>query len=130
MYILAGKNKALTTSVEGAEDDEKSAVNQFKEKNISNSDIIIALAASGKTPFTVKVVQEANKIGALTIGISNNLKSKLLTESKIKIFIDSGKEVLAGSTRLAAGTTQKICLNLISTMVMAKLGRVKKGRKC
>ena len=128
LFIIAGKNKALTTSVEGAEDDIISAVSQFKEKNVNKSDILIALAASGDTPFTVQIVKEARKIGSLTIGISNNLRGKLLSESEFNIFLDSGKEVLAGSTRLAAGTTQKICLNLISTMVMAKLGRVKQGR--
>ena len=81
LFIIAGKNKALTTSVEGAEDDIISAVSQFKEKNVNKSDILIALAASGDTPFTVQIVKEARKIGALTIGISNNPKGKLLSES-------------------------------------------------
>lgn len=127
-YIIAGGKKSLTEPIEGAEDDVTSAIQQFKEKKVTKSDVIIALAASGNTPFTLQVVKDARKIGAFTVVISNNLSGKLLLEGQCPIYLESGKEVLAGSTRLAAGTSQKICLNLITTMVMAKLGRVKLGR--
>ena len=76
LFLIAGKDKALTTSVEGAEDDKKSAVSQLKENNVSKSDIIIALASSGRTPFTIKIVKEARKIGALTILVEPHLLSK------------------------------------------------------
>lgn len=127
-YIIAGREKSLTESIENAEDDVYDALEQIKKKKISKFDVIIALAASGNTPFTLKVVNEAKKIGALTVGISNNKNGTLLSKCECSIFLESGKEVLAGSTRLAAGTTQKICLNLLSTLVMTRLGRVSLGR--
>ena len=127
-FILAGGKESLVKSIENAEDDILSASKQVKQKKIVKEDIVIGIAASGNTSFTLQVIREARKRGALTIGISNNEKGNLILGSELAIILRSGKEVLAGSTRLAAGTTQKICLNFISTMVMAKLGRVKFGR--
>ena len=83
--------------------------------------------ASGNTPFTCKVLEEAQKRGALTIAISNNPKGKLLDFGKCNIILDTQEELISGSTRLKAGTAQKICLNIISSMVMVKMGKVKDG---
>ena len=126
-FIIAGGKKALTKSIEGAEDLRYTSVKNVVGNTIKPNDIVIGLAASGSTKFTTEIVDYANKIGALTIGISNNLNSKLEKISKISIILNTGAEIVAGSTRLKAGTAQKICLNLISTIVMARLGKVKRG---
>ena len=97
------------------------------KSKIKPIDVVIGLAASGSTKFTVDVIKFANQLGALTIGISNNLNSLLEKNAFLPIVLDTGAEIVAGSTRLKAGTAQKICLNLISTLVMTRLGRVKKG---
>lgn len=126
-FIIAGGKKALIRSIENAEDDIKDAKQQVKNLNVSKKDIIIGLAASGNTPFTCKVLEESKKLKALTIGISNNITGKLLKFSDHKIVINSGGEVIAGSTRLKSATSQKVCLNLISTMLMIKFGNIKNG---
>ena len=86
------------------------------------------MAASGNTPFTCKVLEEANNKNALTIAITNNPNGKLLEFGKCQIILDTKEELIAGSTRLKAGTAQKICLNIISSLVMVKMGRVKNGK--
>ena len=126
-YIIAGGFKSLTEPIENAEDDIEDAKRQVKKLNIKSFDVVIALSASGTTPFTVAVITEVNKINALTIGIGNNQKTKLQESAEHGITIDTGFEILAGSTRLKAGTSQKICLNLISTLCMSKLNRMKNG---
>ena len=85
------------------------------------------IAASGNTPFTCRVLEKAKNQNALTIAISNNHNGKILKYGSHKIILDTKAEVIAGSTRLKAGTAQKICLNVISSMVMVKMGRVKNG---
>ena len=126
-YIIAGGNIAILKAVENAEDDILEAKKIISEKFINSQDVVIGLAASGNTPFTCKVLEEAQKMGALTIAISNNPKGKSLTFGKCKIILDTKEEVISGSTRLKAGTAQKICLNIISSMVMVKMGRVRNG---
>ena len=126
-YIIAGGSRAIVNAIENAEDDEITANNAVIEKLISSKDVVIGLAASGNTPFTCKVMEKAKIIKALTISISNNPKGKILEFGKIKIVLDTKEEVIAGSTRLKAGTAQKICLNIISSMVMMKMGNVKNG---
>ena len=126
-FIIAGGIRALTKSIEGAEDLKGKKVEEVIKNKIKSNDIVIGLAASGSTAFTVEVIKLANQIGALTIGIINNKNTELEKHSKIPIILDTGTEIVAGSTRLKAGTAQKICLNLISTLVMTRLGRVKKG---
>ena len=88
---------------------------------------MIGLGASGRTPFTLSAMKYAQRCGALTIGISNNPFTALLLEAEMAICLNTGAEALAGSTRLKAGTAQKICLNLLSTQVMVMMGRVKDG---
>ena len=127
-YILAGGKAALLNSIENAEDDILEATKIVLTKSINSDDVIIGLAASGNTPFTCKVLEEANKKNALTIAISNNPSGKLLEFGKCQIILDTKEELIAGSTRLKAGTAQKICLNIISSLVMVKMGRVKNGK--
>ena len=126
-YILAGGKAALLNSIENAEDDILEATKIVLTKSINSDDVIIGLAASGNTPFTCKVLEEANKKNALTVAISNNPSGKLLEFGKCQIILDTKEELIAGSTRLKAGTAQKICLNIISSLVMVKMGRVKNG---
>ena len=126
-YIIAGGDKALTRSIEGAEDLENEKVEYLVKSKIRDIDVVIGLAASGSTKFTVKIIKLAKSLGALTIGVSNNENSILEKASNIPILLNTGMEIVAGSTRLKAGTAQKICLNLISTLVMARLGNVKNG---
>ena len=129
-YIIAGGNSAILTAVENAEDNIILAKDIVIEKKINSQDVVIGIAASGNTPFTCKVMEEANDKKALTIAISNNPNGKLLKFGLVKIILDTKEEVIAGSTRLKAGTAQKICLNIISSMVMVKMGRVKNGIMC
>ena len=126
-FIIAGGDKAILEAVENAEDSINEAIQSVKNKKINSKDVLICLAASGNTPFTCKVIEEAFNKGALTIAISNNPEGNILKFGKVKIILDTKEEVIAGSTRLKAGTAQKICLNIISSMVMTKLGRVKNG---
>ena len=126
-YIIAGGINALVRSIENAEDDINEAKLRVKTKNVNQNDVVIGLAASGNTPFTCEVLKEAKKRGALTIGISNNSNGLISKISEFPILLDTGPETVVGSTRLKAGTAQKICLNIISTILMIKLGRVKSG---
>ncbi len=126
-YIIAGGNKAILKAVENAEDDVLAAKEAILKKKINSNDVVIGLAASGNTPFTCKVLEEASKKGALTIAISNNPDGYILKFGHVSIILDTQEEVILGSTRLKAGTAQKICLNIISSMVMIKMGRVQNG---
>ena len=126
-FIIAGGNKAILNAVENAEDDVLQANKAVISKFINSQDVVIGLAASGNTPFTCKVMEEAYKKGALTITISNNPRGKMLKFGQVQIILDTKEEVISGSTRLKAGTAQKICLNIISSMVMTKMGRVQNG---
>ncbi|MDA9171069.1 N-acetylmuramic acid 6-phosphate etherase [Alphaproteobacteria bacterium] len=124
-FMLAGGKDAMFKSSESAEDDENFILKEIKEKKINKQDVVIGISASGLTPYTVAGIKKCNALGALTIGIANNDKTPILREAQIPIFLNSNVEIVSGSTRMAAGTTQKICLNIISTMVMTRIGRVK-----
>jgi N-acetylmuramic acid 6-phosphate etherase len=126
-YVIAGGMGALMQSVEGAEDHTDAGQTAVTNAAINDKDVVIGLAASGTTAFTISVLAAARQQGALTIGISNNRQTPLLDAAEYPILLETGGEVLAGSTRLKAGTAQKICLNTISTLVMARLGRIKNG---
>ena len=126
-FIIAGGLNALTQSIEDAEDLMNEKTEFIIRNKIRDIDVVIGLAASGSTPFTVQIIKLAKKKGALTIGISNNENSNLERASDIPILLNTGLEIIAGSTRLKAGTAQKICLNLISNLVMTRLGNVKNG---
>jgi N-acetylmuramic acid 6-phosphate etherase len=126
-FIIAGGESAFATSVEGAEDDVTDAIKQVDAVQLSKNDVVIAVAASGTTPFTVAAMQHAGWSGAVTIGIANNPDTALLTSAKYPVLVETGRELIAGSTRMKAGTAQKVVLNLISTGIMLRLGRVYRG---
>ncbi len=126
-FLLAGGKKALVKSIENVEDDIISPKTLVEKKKINKNDIVIGLAASGNTPFTCEVLKNALSSKALTLAISNNPQGKILKYGALNLVIDSKSEVIAGSTRLKAGTLQKVCLNIISSMVMIKMGNVKDG---
>ena len=126
-FILAGGMDALTRSIENAEDDIEFSKTIVDKKKINSDDVVIALAASGNTPFTCDVLKYSKLRKALTIGISNNPNGKLLKHASLKIILNTKEEVIAGSTRLKAGTAQKVCLNIISSMIMVKMGKIKNG---
>ena len=126
-FIIAGGEAALLQPVENAEDDEHVAQADVARLTLGPSDCLIGLAASGHTPFTCAGIRAARHAGCLTVGISNNHSTPLLHESDYPICLATGAEALAGSTRLKAGTAQKICLNLLSTQLMVLLGRVRHG---
>jgi N-acetylmuramic acid 6-phosphate etherase len=126
-FIVAGGDSAFVTSIEGAEDDTEDAVGQIDAARLTPQDVVIAVAASGTTPFTVAALQRAGASGAVTIGIANNPGTVLLTSAKYPVLVETGRELIAGSTRMKAGTAQKIVLNLISTGIMLRLGRVYRG---
>jgi len=126
-FIVAGGETAFATSVEGAEDDVDDAVRQIEAANLSPHDVVIAVAASGTTPFSVAALQRAGEFDAVTIGIANNARTALLAAARYPVLIETGHELIAGSTRMKAGTAQKVVLNLISTGIMLRLGRVYRG---
>lgn len=127
LLLLAGGDEAMVQSAEGAEDDVAGAAELIVRHGINSADVLIALAASGTTPFTLTCLREARKRGALTIGIANNPDTPLLTDADHPILLATGPEPVAGSTRMNAGTAQRITLNLLSTLVMIRLGRVYRG---
>jgi N-acetylmuramic acid 6-phosphate etherase len=127
VLIMAGGAPAFTQSVEGAEDQTDTGAQQVREHRVDSKDVLIAVAASGTTPFTFAALKEAKRLGALAIGIANNPGTPLLNEADHPIWLDTGSEPIAGSTRLVAGTAQKVTLNLLSSLLMILLGRVYGG---
>jgi N-acetylmuramic acid 6-phosphate etherase len=123
-FIVAGGDSAFLTSIEGAEDDTDDAMQQINAACLTPQDVVIAVVASGTTPFTVTALQQASASGAVTIGVSNNAGTALLASAKFPVLIETGRELIAGSTRMKAGTAQKVVLNLISSSIMLRLGRV------
>lgn len=127
LLLIAGGQEALWRSVEGAEDDPTQVVRFMDREDVDASDVAIVVTASGTTPFAVEVLREARRRGVLTIGIANNAGTPVLSEADFPIWLDTGSEVIAGSTRLKAGTAQKIALNALSSLLMIRLGKVHAG---
>ncbi len=127
LALVAGGDAALLHAIEGAEDNVEDAVARIASAGVSAPDVVIGIAASGATPFTLAAVEEARARGALTIGVANNAGVPLLRASEIPILIETGEEPISGSTRFKAGTAQKVVLNLLSTEIMVRLGRVYRG---
>jgi N-acetylmuramic acid 6-phosphate etherase len=125
--LLAGGRDALLSSVEGAEDDAAAGEAEMRALGPTSSDVAIGVAASGRTPYTVAALRTAETAGALTIGFANNAGTPLLEAVAHPILLDTGAEIVAGSTRMKAGTAQKIALNTFSTAVMLRLKRVHAG---
>lgn len=122
--IIAGGKKAIFRAKEGAEDSEELAITDLKDKSLSENDVIVGLAASGRTPYVIGGLKYANDIGALTISVTCNGDSEVSKVAQISIAPIVGAEVVTGSTRLKAGTAQKLVLNMLSTGTMIKLGKV------
>jgi N-acetylmuramic acid 6-phosphate etherase len=127
LLLMAGGDDALLRAVEGAEDTPDEAAALIYRHRIDAKDALIAVAASGSTPFTVACLREAAARGALTIGIANNADTPLLNEADHPVWLDTGAEPIAGSTRMKAGTAQRVALTLLSSLVMIRLGRVYEG---
>lgn len=122
--VMAGGDPAIKNSVEGAEDDEYMGRKDLQDRKLSNRDVVAGLTASGRTPYVIGGLKYAREIGAFTVGICCNPDSVLKDDADIIIAPVVGPEVILGSTRMKAGTAQKMVLNMISTAVMIKLGKV------
>jgi N-acetylmuramic acid 6-phosphate etherase len=122
--IVSGGVAAASAAVENAEDDIHASIQQLNMMGLQPGDILFALAASGSTPFALSAVKHAKQKGVWTCGIANNKGTPLLDEADLGILLDTGPEVLTGSTRLKAGTSQKLVLNQISTGAMVLAGKV------
>ena len=124
LALLAGGQSVATRAVEGAEDDRSAAVRDLEAVGLDRGDIVVGIAASGSTPYVVSAVRRASQAGCATIGISNNRGSELVAAARVGIELNTGPEILTGSTRLKAGTSQKLVLNMLSTAAFTRLGKV------
>ena len=122
--IIAGGIPSLTRSSESLEDLSEIAISDLKDRNFSNRDVLIGITASGRTPYVFAALNYSKSINALTISISSVPETDSTLDNDIDIRLITGPEILAGSTRLKAGTATKMALNIISTSVMIKLGKV------
>lgn len=127
LLLIAGGDAAMLRAVEGAEDNAEGATALVDRHALDPRDVLVAVAASGTTPFTVAALREAKRRGALTVGIANNRGTPLLAEAEHPIWLDTGAEPIAGSTRMKAGTAQRVVLTLLSSLVMIRLGFVYRG---
>ncbi|TPK91189.1 N-acetylmuramic acid 6-phosphate etherase [Mesorhizobium sp. B2-4-12] len=125
--LVAGGEEAFRTLAGGPEDDTEEAATAVANAGIGTGDCLIALSASGATPYAVRAIEEAARRGAATIGIANNRDSALLRQAETAILLETPPEVIAGSTRMGAGTAQKIALNMLSTLTAVHLGHVHDG---
>lgn len=123
--IMAGGDIAIRKSVEHAEDDRKQAWKDLLAFNINANDAVVGIAASGTTPYVLGGIEDAREHGILTAGITNNPGAPLAKLAEIPIEIQVGPEFVTGSTRMKSGTSQKLALNMISTALMIRIGRVK-----
>lgn len=122
--IIAGGPVAFAHAVEGAEDDPARAVDDLSDIDLTADDVIVALAASGRTPYAIGALRHGRSIGAATVGVSCNRHAELSEHADVGIEIETGPEVLTGSTRLKAGTAQKMVCNMLSTATMVQSGKV------
>ncbi len=122
--VMAGGLSAVFTAVEGAEDDATQGAADLRAHAPGPKDVVLLLAASGQTPYVLGALDAARAAGALTVGIANNPDSPLATRAEIGVTLETGSEVISGSTRLKAGTAQKIALNVLSSAIMVRLHKV------
>jgi N-acetylmuramic acid 6-phosphate etherase len=122
--LLAGGNDAMFVAVEGAEDDIVQGAADIRSVNVGADDVVLLVAASGGTPYVLGALRAAREAGALTIGFANNTDAPVANEAGIGVTLDTGPEVISGSTRLKAGTSQKIALNTFSSALMVRLNKV------
>jgi len=122
--LIAGGRPAVTGAVEGAEDSAENAQRDLRAKKLTRHDIVVGITASGTTPYVLAALQHARRLGAASVAITVNPRTPVARLAKILIATEVGPEVLTGSTRLKAGTAQKMVLNMLSTAAMARLGHV------
>ena len=122
--MIAGGRRALTHAVEGAEDNRAQGGRDLAAHGLSAKDVVVGIAASGATPYVLGALEFANRKGAVTIGITSNPRTPIAQLARISIVTRTGPEVISGSTRMKAGTAQKLVLNMLSTATMIRLGRV------
>ncbi|MFD1607481.1 N-acetylmuramic acid 6-phosphate etherase [Oceanobacillus luteolus] len=122
--VMAGGIRAVEKAVEGAEDSEELGANDLRERNLTELDVVIGIAASGRTPFVTGALKYAEEIGATTVSLTSNKGSVISKYAEIKIEVETGPEVLTGSTRMKAATAHKMILNMITTVSMIKIGKV------
>ncbi|PXX69395.1 N-acetylmuramic acid 6-phosphate etherase [Nocardia tenerifensis] len=122
--LIAGGPEAFAHAVEGAEDDPARAVDDLTGIDLTADDVVVALAASGRTPYAIGALRHGRSLGAATVGVSCNRDAELTRHADVGIEIDTGPEVLTGSTRLKAGTAQKMVCNMLSTATMVRSGKV------
>lgn len=122
--IIAGGEEAMFQAIEGAEDSKELAIEELNEQHLSAKDVLIAIAASGRTPYSISAIEHGKKVGALTISITCNDQSPMNQLADIGIAPIVGPEVITGSTRMKAGTAQKMVLNMFSTGLMVKVGNI------
>ncbi len=122
--LVAGGTVATMRAVEGAEDDRTAAVSDLEALDLNPTDAVVGLAASGRTPYVVAAIRHASEKGCATVGISNNTGTELSRVARVGVEVVTGPEVLTGSTRLKAGTAQKLVLNMLSTAAFTRLGKV------
>ena len=121
--VIAGGRRALTHAVEGAEDGHARGARDLGARGASNKDVVVGIAASGSTPYVLGALEFARRRGAVTIGITSNPRTPITQVAKISIVTPTGPEVITGSTRMKAGTAQKLVLNMLSTASMIRIGR-------
>ena len=122
--LLAGGMHAMVEAVEGAEDDAQQGARDVRAAGVGPNDVVLLLAASGATPFVMGALQAAKELGALTVGMANNVDAPVVQAAHFGVCLDTGPEVISGSTRLKAGTSQKIALNTFSSALMVRLNKV------
>lgn len=127
LVLMAGGDEARLRPIGVVEDDAKAGAREIEQHGIGAADVVIGVAASGTTPYTVAIIERARANGALTVALANNPATPLLTSAEFPIVVETGAEVVAGSTRLKAGTAQKVILGMLSTLVMTRLGNVVDG---
>jgi N-acetylmuramic acid 6-phosphate etherase len=125
--IIAGGPEAVFGSVEAAEDDKAAGAEALGSGGLSGGDILVALSASGRTPFTVGALREAKRRGARTVSVTSSQGAPINELADISIVVETGPEIVAGSTRMKAGTAQKLVLNMLTTAAMIRLGMVHDG---
>lgn len=122
--IIAGGEKCMFQAAEGAEDSYENGIQDLKDKHLTKNDVVVGISASGNAQYIIGALNYANGLGCETIGITSNENTLITKHAKVSIITDTGAEVITGSTRMKAGTAQKIILNMLSTVAMIKLGNV------
>jgi len=122
--LIAGGEQAFLKAVEGAEDDPDLAVADLRAAGLTDADVVVGIAASGRTPYVIGGLEYARRVGAATVAVACNTGAKISNCADVAIEVDTGPEVLTGSTRLKAGTAQKLVCNMLSTASMIRTGKV------